>query len=134
MLNRGFVDDLATGVGGIALAAQGVQHDNPIGGDRGLSCPTLLRFSKLAGFPHQHYHRLSRNPGDEPVLLGQLLLEGCFSHDHWIHFAAQLGRADEAGLDDASLTAVPLPAAAWLLLSGLVGLGAVGRRRASAMA
>jgi hypothetical protein len=32
-------------------------------------------------------------------------------------------------LDDVRLTAVPLPAAAWLMLSGLAALGAVARRR-----
>jgi hypothetical protein len=32
-------------------------------------------------------------------------------------------------LDNVSMTAVPLPAAAWLMLSGLAALGAVARRR-----
>ena len=42
--------------------------------------------------------------------------------------------ADNVGaiLDNVSLTAVPLPAAAWLLLSGLAGLGVFGRRRKTA--
>jgi hypothetical protein len=35
-------------------------------------------------------------------------------------------------LDNVTLTAVPLPAAAWLLLSGLVGFAALGRRRTMA--
>jgi hypothetical protein len=35
-------------------------------------------------------------------------------------------------LDNVSVTAVPLPAAAWLMLSGLAALGAVARRRVSA--
>jgi len=35
-------------------------------------------------------------------------------------------------LDNVSLTAVPLPAAAWLLLSGLVGFAALGRRKLAA--
>ena len=35
-------------------------------------------------------------------------------------------------LDDVSVTAVPLPAAAWLMLSGLAALGAVARRRIGA--
>lgn len=44
------------------------------------------------------------------------------------------GAGDNVGpiLDDVSLTAVPLPAAAWLLLSGLVGFGALGRRKVAA--
>jgi len=34
-------------------------------------------------------------------------------------------------LDNVSLAAVPLPAAAWLLLSGLIGFGAIARRSKS---
>jgi hypothetical protein len=35
-------------------------------------------------------------------------------------------------LDDVSVTAVPLPASVWLMLSGLVGVGAMARKRRAA--
>ena len=46
-------------------------------------------------------------------------------------FFSNMGGYDSIGpiLDNVSLTAVPVPAAAWLMLSGLIGLGAVARRR-----
>jgi hypothetical protein len=42
-----------------------------------------------------------------------------------------LGRQDPSwiALDDVSVTAVPLPASVWLLLSGLVGVGVMARKR-----
>lgn len=40
--------------------------------------------------------------------------------------------SDVTALTSGSLTAVPLPAAAWLLLSGLVGVGAIARTRRAA--
>jgi hypothetical protein len=45
-----------------------------------------------------------------------------------------LGRQDPSwiALDDVSVTAVPLPASVWLMLSGLVGLGAMVHRRRAA--
>jgi hypothetical protein len=48
-----------------------------------------------------------------------------------IFFASILGQDDNVGLiiDNISLKAVPLPAAAWLLLSGLAGVAALARRR-----
>jgi PEP-CTERM motif len=51
--------------------------------------------------------------------------------DASIFFAALGGDNIGPILDNVSLTAVPLPAAAWLLLSGLAGLGFVGRRKAT---
>jgi hypothetical protein len=46
-------------------------------------------------------------------------------------FFYDVGGTNDQGpiLDNVSLTAVPLPAAAWLMLSGLAALGAVARRR-----
>ena len=46
----------------------------------------------------------------------------------------EAGGGDNVGpmLDNVTLTTVPLPAAAWLLLSGLVGFAALGRRRTMA--
>jgi hypothetical protein len=83
-------------------------------------------------------------PGDGTQLIasiaanaGYTLLELSFTPgstytDVKIFFAA--GGGDNIGpiLDNVSLAAVPLPAAAWLLLSGLVGFGALGRRKVAA--
>ena len=44
----------------------------------------------------------------------------------------QFGTALGAGFDNISVNAVPLPAAAWLLVSALAGFGAVMRRRHAA--
>jgi hypothetical protein len=44
-----------------------------------------------------------------------------------IQFANAVGGV--AGFDNVSVSAVPLPAAAWLLMSGLGGLGLFGRKR-----
>jgi hypothetical protein len=50
-----------------------------------------------------------------------------------VFFYDILGTNDQGPiLDDVSVTAVPLPAAAWLMLSGLAALGAVARRRIGA--
>lgn len=43
------------------------------------------------------------------------------------------GLSASAGFDDVSIAPVPLPAAAWLLLSGLGGVGAMARRRRQAV-
>jgi hypothetical protein len=53
-----------------------------------------------------------------------------------IFVRAASGVSDNVGLllDNVKLTAVPLPAAVWLLLSGIAGLGAFARRRRAAAA
>jgi Protein of unknown function (DUF642) len=53
-----------------------------------------------------------------------------------IVFAAVSSVSDDQGLllDNVKLTAVPLPAAVWLMLSGIAGLGAFARRRREAAA
>jgi hypothetical protein len=53
-----------------------------------------------------------------------------------IFFRAVTRVSDNIGLllDNVKLTAVPLPAAVWLLLSGIAGLGAFARRRREAAA
>jgi hypothetical protein len=51
-----------------------------------------------------------------------------------VDFAEQGNGFDVTGFELASATSVPLPAAAWLLLSGLGGLGLVSRRKRQELA
>lgn len=47
-------------------------------------------------------------------------------------YAIFVATTEQEGIDDLKFTPVPLPAAAWLLMSGLVGFVALGRRKAIA--
>jgi len=72
-------------------------------------------------------HNIAAN---SPFTLYSLIFMATSTQNLHAFFYNLLG-ADNNGLvlDNVSLKAVPLPAAAWLLLSGLVALGALARRR-----
>ena len=67
---------------------------------------------------------------DDPWALFALAFTPTENQTVRIFFSSLTGSDDNVGpmLDDVSLTAVPLPAAAWLLLSGLIGFAAIARR------
>jgi hypothetical protein len=72
-------------------------------------------------------------PANSPFTLYSVLFTPASAMTAEAFFYDVAGTNDQGPiLDDVSVTAVPLPAAAWLMLSGLAALGAVARRRISA--
>jgi hypothetical protein len=70
---------------------------------------------------------------DSPYTLYSVLFTPATAMSAVVFFNDTLGDPQRGPmLDDVRVTAVPLPAAAWLMLSGLAALGAVARRRISA--
>jgi hypothetical protein len=82
-------------------------------------------------FLHEIGHTLGLGHSDvaNSIMCGYLSASFDGSLCDYTHVAHQLRADDLAGIQPLYGTPVPLPAAAWLMLSGLVGVGAVARRR-----
>ena len=71
---------------------------------------------------------LGKRPNGE-LLLFTLLFDSVVSN---LTIAMNIDKGDGFSIDDVTVGQVPLPAAAWMLLAGLGGLAALGRRRSAA--
>ena len=123
------------GTYGLSVLSTNINGSDPTGQEVNSVYFGNLDNGDYAGLPLYYSNNLAGNVSffttagaDESLMFYTAFNDGS------IEEGARVWSLDIAGsnLSYASVSAVPLPAAVWLFLSGLLGLGAVGRRGKSA--